>query len=41
MLNYLLSEVGYGKTLSEDDYVDILFREDIYFHSENPDKAQD
>lgn len=41
MLNYLLSEVGYGKTLSEDDYVDILFREDIFFHSENPDKAQD
>lgn len=41
MLNYLLSEVGYGKTLSEDDYVDILFREDIFFNSENPDKAQD
>lgn len=41
MLNYLLSEVGYGKTLSEDDYVDILFREDIFFHSDNPDKAQD
>lgn len=41
MLNYLLSEVGYVKTLSEDDYVDILFREDIFFHSDNPDKAQD